>query len=111
VQCREHFRRFYEAAPSDTEGGKLIPGTVISKAAKVKFGEELIRDDYVPPKATAPSFPVLTFDNVIVSSLQRSPVLAAMPEIGVDRVYCDKSIETEATNWRDANKKALLDLQ
>src|SRR5262249_14333707 len=28
IQCREHFRRFYEAAPTDTQGGKLIPGKV-----------------------------------------------------------------------------------
>lgn len=111
LQCREHFRRFYEPAPSDTEGGKLIPRSVIADAAKKQFDKGLIRYDYVPPKAIAPSFPVLTFDNIIVSSLQRSPVLAAMPKIGIDRVYCDKSIETEAIKWRDANKKSLLGLQ
>src|SRR5215831_3410889 len=92
IQCREHFRRFYEAAPSDTQGGKLIPGKAIAQAAEAEFGRELIRYDHIAPKAAAPIFPVLRYDGKIESSLQRSQVLARMPEIGVDNVYCDKSI-------------------
>jgi uncharacterized protein len=111
IQCREHFRRFYEPAPSDTEGGKLKPGSIIAQAAEAKFGKELIRYDYILPKPTAPIFPVLSFDGRIDSSLQRSQVLAAMPLIGVDRVYCDKSIEAQAIKWREENKNSLLGLQ
>lgn len=47
IQCREHFRRFFEAAPSDKEGGKLIPGKIIAEAAENKFGQEQIRYDYI----------------------------------------------------------------
>jgi hypothetical protein len=51
------------------------------------------------------------FDKRIESSLQRSQVLARMPEIGVDNVYCDKSILTDAIEWRDRNKNSLLSLE
>jgi HD superfamily phosphohydrolase len=110
IQSREHFRRFYEAAPSDTRGGKLLPGKVIAQAAEGQFGSDSIRYDYIPPKSAAPIFPVLTFDGRIESSLQRSQVLARMPEIGVDNVYCDKSIRVEAIKWCEANKNVLLGL-
>ena len=33
-----------------------------------------------------------------------------MPEIGVDNVYCDKSIRSEAIAWREQNKSAILNL-
>lgn len=110
IQSREHFRRFYEADPSDKSGGKLIPGKVIAQAAEGWFGPERIRYDYIQPKSAAPIFPVLMFDGRIESSLQRSQVLARMPEIGVDNVYCDKSIQAEAIKWCQASKDALLGL-
>jgi hypothetical protein len=50
------------------------------------------------------------FDGSVDSSLQRSQILARMPEIGVDNVYCDKSIRSEAISWRKKNKNALLGL-
>jgi len=110
IQSREHFRRFYEAAPYDVEGGKLQPGKAIAQAAEKKFGADLIRYDYIQPKAAAPIFPVLVFDGSVESSLQRSQILARMPEIGVDNVFCDKSIRLEAIAWRDENKKSILGL-
>jgi HD superfamily phosphohydrolase len=110
IQSREHFRRFYEAAPSDVEGGKLQPGREIALAAQQVFGEDLIRHDFITPKSAAPIFPVLVFDGSIESSLQRSQILARMPEIGVDNVYCDKSIRSEAIVWRKDNKKQILHL-
>jgi HD superfamily phosphohydrolase len=108
IQCREHFRRFYEAAPTDNQGGRLQPGKEIAHAAEKRFGADLIRYDYIQPKAAAPIFPVLVFDGSIESSLQRSQILARMPEIGVDNVYCDKTIRDDAIRWRDENKKAIL---
>jgi uncharacterized protein len=110
IQSREHFRRFYEAAPSDTEGGKLMPGKVIAQAAEEKFGRDKIRYDYIQPKVAAPIFPVLRYDGEVDSSLQRSQVLARMPEIGVDNVYCDKTVYAEAIKWRDMEKDSLLGL-
>jgi hypothetical protein len=110
IQCREHFRRFYEAAPTDIEGGKLQPGRAIAEAAEKEFGAALIRYDFIQPKAAAPIFPVLVFDGSVDSSLKRSQILARMPEIGVDNVYCDKSIRPDAIKWRNNNKKTILGL-
>jgi HD superfamily phosphohydrolase len=110
IQCREHFRRFFEAAPGDVEGGKLQPGKAIAEAAEKEFGASMIRYDYIQPKAAAPIFPVLTFDGNVDSSLKRSQILARMPEIGVDNVYCDQSIRPEAIKWRAKNKTAILGL-
>jgi len=110
IQCREHFRRFFEAAPSDVQGGKLQPGKAIADAAEKEFGADLIRYDYIRPKAAAPIFPVLVFDGNVDSSLNRSQILARMPEIGVDNVYCDRSIRHEAIKWREENKKVILGL-
>ena len=111
IQCREHFRRFYEAARSDTDGGVLIPGKVIAQAAEETFAKDKVRYDYIQPKATAPIFPVLRYDGEIKSSLQLSQVLARMPEIGVDNVYCDKTVFEDAIEWRKTNKDKLLKLQ
>src|SRR5262245_11743072 len=111
IQCREHFRRFFESAPSDKQGGKLIPGRIIAQAAEKKFGKDHIRYDYYPAKSSAPSFPVLRYDGNVESSLVRSQVLAKMPEIEIDNVYCDKSIFDDAIRWRDQEKKKLLGVQ
>ncbi len=111
IQCREHFRRFYEAAPTDRDGGVLIPGKIIARAAEEKFGKDRIRYDYIQPKATAPVFPVMRYDGKIESSLQRSQVLARMPEIGVDNVYCEKAVYDDAIEWRNATKNSLLKLK
>jgi uncharacterized protein len=111
IQCREHFRRVYEVASTDRAGGILVPGKVIADAAEEKFGKELIRYDVIPPKAAAPIFPGLQYDGTIASSLQRSQVLANLPPINVDTVYCDKSIYDDAIEWRKANKDSLLKLQ
>ncbi len=111
IQCREHFRRFYEAAPSDRGVGKLYPGRIIAQAAEKKFGKDHIRYDCYPAKSSAPSFPVLRYDGKVESSLVRSQVLARMPEIEIDNVYCDKSILDEAIKWRDQEKKNLLGVQ
>jgi HD superfamily phosphohydrolase len=111
IECREHFRRFYEAAPEDTSGGVLFPGKVLAQAAAKKFGTDVIRYDYISPKAAAPIFPVLRYDGKVESSLQRSQVLAGMPEIGVDNVYCDKKIYDDAIKWRNTEKHSLLKLK
>jgi uncharacterized protein len=110
IQCREHFRRFFEAAPDDIQGGKLQPGKAIAEQAAKEFGEEAIRYDYIRPKAAAPIFPVLTFDGNVDSSLKRSQILARMPEIGVDNVYCDPAVRADAIKWRDKNKSTILGL-
>jgi HD superfamily phosphohydrolase len=111
IQHRQHFHRFYEAAPSDREGGVLVPGKIVAKAAEKKFGREQIRYDFVAPKAAAPIFPVRRYDGKVESSLQRSQVLARMPEIGVDNLYCDKAIYADAVDWRDKSKNAILGLR
>lgn len=98
IQCREHFRRLYEATPKDRDGGILVPGKVIAAAAEKEFGKDLIRYDHIPAKAAAPVFPVLQYDGSVVSSLQRSQILANMPPIGVDTVYCDKSVYDDPVN-------------
>lgn len=110
ILCREHFRRFYVAAPHDKDGGKLQPGKAIARAAEEQFGFELIRYDHISPRTAAPIFPVLKFDGTIDSSLQSSQVLANLPVIGVDSVYCDKTMQTEAIKWSKASKNRLLNL-
>ena len=110
IQGREHFRHFFEAGPGDIEGGKLQPGKAVAEAAEKEFGASMIRYDYIQPKAAAPIFPVLTFDGNVDSSLKRSQILARMPEIGVDNVYCDRSIRPEAIKWREKNKATILGL-
>ena len=104
------FSPLLEAAPSDVQGGKLQPGKAIADAAEKEFGASSIRYDYIQPKAAAPIFPVITFDGNVDSSLKRSQILARMPEIGVDNVYCDPTIRPEAIKWREKNKSAILGL-
>jgi HD superfamily phosphohydrolase len=111
IQCRDHFRMFYSALPSDKEGGVLIPGKRIAEEAVKKYGDDSIRYDHYPPKATTPDFPVRAYDRSIQSSLKLSQVIAALPQLSVDNVYCDKNILPDARTWENENKKTILNLR
>jgi HD superfamily phosphohydrolase len=110
IQCREHFRLFYAASPSDKAGGKLKPGKIIADAAMKKFGKDVIRYDHYPPKLSAPDFPVRRYDGQIQSSLKESAVLEKLPVMEVETAYCDRSILAEAKRWREERAPALLGL-
>jgi len=88
--------------------GKLQPGKLIAEAAIKKFGSRSIRYDYYPPKIPAPNFPVRMYDGRIESSLKISQILAKMPAIEVDSVYCAKELQNDAIAWRDQNKSKIL---
>ncbi len=111
IDRRKHFKFLYSAAPSDTEGGVLTPGRAIAEEASKEFGADKILHDHVPPKISAPDFPVLAHDGGIQSSLQVSDVLKKMPVLSVNSVYCDTAVREEANKWRDANKNKLLKLE
>lgn len=89
----------------------MVPGKAIAEAAEQKFGKEYIRYDHIPPKVPAPEFPVRTYDGKNVSSQIHSQILARMPEIEVDSVFCEKSIYDDAIQWRKSNESAILGLQ
>lgn len=113
IECREHFHLFYAASPKDRQAGKLKhgklqPGKLIAEAAEKKFGKKSIRYDYYPPKIPAPEFPVRMYDGTIESSLKVSQILAKMPAVEVDSVYCDKKLSDDARSWRDQNKSKIL---
>lgn len=116
IECREHFHLLYVASPKDKEGGKLKPGKLqpgrlIAEAAEKEFGKKSIRYDYFPPKIPAPEFPVRMYDGMIESSLKVSQILANMPSVEVDAVYCDKKLSDDARAWRDQNKSKILGLK
>lgn len=110
IQCRDHFRFFYLTSPSDKQGGKLVPGKAIAAAATERFGEAVIRYDHMPPKISAPNFPVLRYDGIIESPLQASRILEKLPAIEVDTAYCDKSVLADAVKWKRENAEKLLGL-
>ena len=111
IQSRDHFRVCYSASPTDKSGGKLIPGKIIAEAAENNFGKASIRYDYIPPKSSAPNFPVRRYDGIVEFSLKISPILEKMPAIQVDTVYCDKAILADAVKWRNDNAAKLLALE
>jgi uncharacterized protein len=111
IECRDHFRVCYSASPNDKSGGKLVPGKIIAEAAEGTFGKAAIRYDRIPPKSSAPNFPVRRYDGTIESSLRLSSILEKMPAIEVDTVYCDKAILADAVKWRDSNAAKLLALE
>jgi uncharacterized protein len=111
IQCREHFRMFYSALPSDKEGGILIPGKRIAEEAEKKYGTDSIRHDHYPPKSTTPDFPVRAHDKSIQSSLKLSQVIATLPQLSVDNVYCDQSILPNARTWESESKRSILNLR
>ncbi len=113
IQCRDHFHLFYSSSQEDKERGKikpgkLQPGRLIAEAAVKKFGRDSIRYDYYPPKIPAPNFPVRMYDGRIESSLNISQILARMPAIEVDCVYCAKELQDDAIAWREQNKSKIL---
>lgn len=88
----------------------MSSGAIIADAAAKEFGAENIRHDFVPPKISAPDFPVFAHDGSIHSSLRVSEILRNMPVLEVDSVYCDDAVRSEAEKWRDSNKNKLLKL-
>lgn len=110
IEKRDHFRLFYATSPGDKIGGVLRPGEKLYELAKKKFDPNLIRHDYIPPKAAAPDFPVKMYDNSIQSSLKVSQVLIGLPSIEVDSLFCCKSILRDALKWRDETRAEALDL-
>jgi uncharacterized protein len=116
IQCRDHFHLFYSSSQDDKEmgkikPGKLQPGRLIAEAAIKKFGRQSIRYDYYPPKIPAPNFPVRMYDGRIESSLKVSQILAKMPAIEVDSVYCAKDLQNDAIAWRNQNKSKILGIK
>jgi uncharacterized protein len=111
IQCRDHYRFFYLVSPTDKQGGKLVPGRTIAAAAAEHFGKPAIRYDYMPPKMSAPNFPVRRYDGLIESSLKKSLILQNMPPVEVDTVYCERSILADAIKWKQENVQKLLGLK
>jgi len=101
---------FYMASAGDKQGGKSIPGKSIAMAASNHFGNALIRHDHMPPRISAPNFPVRQYDGAIESSLKLSPMLDKLPSVEVDTVYCDKSILSDAIKCKQENAPKLLGL-
>ena len=110
IQERDHFKRLFQTRPSDKLGGVIQPGEKIFNLALRQFGHEKIRYDFLAAKSTSPDFPVKLYDGAIASSQTTSQVLARMPTIEVDTVYCDRSILKEAIKWRTEIRVSALNL-
>ena len=94
IDGRDHFKVLFSALPTDKAGGIFVPGAAIADTASKEFGAENIRHDHVPPKNAAYDFPVLTLGNKVESSLRVSSILANLPVLELDSVYCDRSIHS-----------------
>ncbi|MGW9330471.1 HD domain-containing protein [Bosea sp. NPDC055594] len=110
IQNRNHFRRVFTGVPGDKAGAVLEPGKALFEQACKVFGDERLRHDYVPPKASTPDFPVLLYDGAVASCHGLSQVMENIPTMEVDSIYCCQSVQADVKQWLEQNKNQILNL-
>jgi len=95
ISQRDHMRVLYERSPTDAKVYQE-PGTAVHNWAVQEFGADLVRHSNPPSKTGAINFPVLLGNREIVSSLDASSALKAVPSVVADTVYIDKGQLEEA---------------
>ncbi len=95
ISYRDHMRVLYDRSPTDA---KIYPepGAIVYGWAAKEFGADLVRHSNPPSKTGAINFPVLLGSGEIVSSLDASLALKAVPAIVADTVYVDRNQLSEA---------------
>jgi len=106
----EHFRVFYRRNPVDTDIN-IEAGLAVFNAAKVKFGENMVKHDKYISKGGAPDFPVsLNTGEEIVSSTKISEVIN-IPTVSVENVYIAPERLDEATKWLNEKRLDIITLK
>lgn len=104
---RQHFRRCYERNPQDLLVNPEAART-IHKALAARFGESEVRHDSYRQKGNGPSFPVLTADGRVESSLRMSTVLQQIPVLAVDYVFISPTHREESASWLSDKRDTIL---
>ena len=104
---RKHFKVLYTRNPNDIVINRWA-GAQIFQAACEEFGEENVRHDNPKLSASSATFPVLEYDNRIVSSGSKSDTLQRLPEIAIDTVYVHPEKSVEAMKWLSKNREEII---
>jgi uncharacterized protein len=110
IMNRKHFKVMYERNSKDIEINPEAP-KVVCKAAKQKFGADMVRSDTYFQKGGKPSFPVLKRDDRIIDSLAESQILSTLPLVMIDYVFIAPELRNEAESWLDRNRAEIIALR
>jgi len=104
---RQHFRRIYEANPTDKRI-RLDAFERISKALEDKFGKSNIKTAVIRQKSEGKHFPVLKSSGIWESSINLSETLARLPVVSSEYVFVNPELRSEAKEWLSREFRSIL---
>ncbi len=104
---RRHFKLLWEQNPADLSVNPEA-GSVICEAVEAVFGTEAVRRDRVSKSGATIDFPVAYPDNRVTSGQLLSEVLRNLPTLAFDYVFVQPELISEAKQWLDNNREAIL---
>jgi HD superfamily phosphohydrolase len=107
IMRHKHFKLLYEKNQQDVKVHSS-PGDAIAKAAQLKFGGEVVRYSKPKVKNAGLDFPVRGRDNRIQTGISASPTLSKLQPTSMEFVFIDPRLESQATEWLESNRDAIL---
>ena len=107
ITTRDHFRLLYERNPQDIQSNPNAVQLIYAEACN-EFGESNVRHDIIPAVAKGYDFPVLAYDERIVSSLEESDTLKKIPPASVGYVFIEPSIREKARQWLTEKRESII---
>jgi HD superfamily phosphohydrolase len=104
---RKHFRRIYEASPTDRML-TLNATDLVYKALVEKYGIQNVKMKIRNPGSEGRHFPVLTSSGSCESSTIHSETFKKMPVVSANNVFIRPSLRDDAKSWLNRNKEHIL---
>ena len=104
---RGHYKVLYERNPEDM-AKNLEAGEAIYRAACEEFSPAMVRHDSHTDKSVGESFPVITRDGRVMSSLSMSETLNRLPVIAMDYVFIAPELKEKAQSWLRQHRQHIL---
>lgn len=104
---RNHFKKVYQVTEDDLQ--KNIDAlTIIYDDLCKNFGSENIKKDSLGKKGKAVEFPVLSDNNEICLSIQKSDILKNSPNLKTNYIFVNPDIKNEVKKYIDEKKENIL---
>jgi uncharacterized protein len=104
----DHFKRLYERNPIDINQKIFNAGELVYKAACDKFGPEAVRHDQYTQKGDTQGFPVLDYNENILTSTMLSDTLTKIPVVAIDFVFIDRKHLEAARKWLNEKRTDII---
>jgi HD superfamily phosphohydrolase len=107
IASRMHFRRIYEANPTDRRI-RLDAFEVVSKALTAEYSSRKVKVATIRQRSEGKHFPVLTASGSCESSINLSETLAHLPVVSSEYVFVHPQLRDEARDWLLRERRRIL---